>query len=87
MARELGIEPHVIRGESLLHGGFGGLYHVGKAASQPPALAILSHTPPGARRTIAIAGKGSVYDTGGLALKAKVTVPPYFPTHVAPRAP
>ena len=48
---------------------------MGKAATHPPALAILSHTPPGAKKTIAWVGKGIVYDTGGLFLKDKVTIP------------
>ena len=38
----------------------------------PPALVVLSHTPPKASTTIAWVGKGIVYDTGGLSLKTKV---------------
>lgn len=38
----------------------------------PPALAILSHTPEDATQTIAWVGKGIVYDTGGLSIKSKV---------------
>ena len=34
-------------GEQLLEQGMGGLYNVGKAASHPPALVVLSHAPPG----------------------------------------
>ena len=49
-----------------------GIYGVGKAAVHQPALAILSHTPPGATETICWVGKGIVYDTGGLSIKAKV---------------
>ena len=49
-----------------------GLYGVGKAAVNPPALVVLSHTPMSATRTIAWVGKGIVYDTGGLCIKAKV---------------
>ena len=49
-----------------------GLYGVGKAAENPPALVVLSHTPASATRTIAWVGKGIVYDTGGLCIKAKV---------------
>lgn len=50
----------------------GGIYGVGKAAKVPPALAVLSYTPPGAHATIAWVGKGIVYDTGGLSIKTKV---------------
>jgi len=49
-----------------------GIYGVGKAAIHQPALAILSHTPEGAKRTFAWVGKGIVYDTGGLSIKGKV---------------
>ena len=72
---ELGIKPVIISGEDLNKRGFGGIYGVGKGAVHPPALAILSHTPPGAKKTIAWVGKGIVYDTGGLSLKDKVTIP------------
>ena len=36
---------------------------------------LLSHASPGAKKTIAWVGKGIVYDTGGLSLKDKVTIP------------
>jgi len=51
--------------------GFGGLWNVGRAATQPPAMVILSHTPTGATQATALVGKGIVYDTGGLGLKSK----------------
>lgn len=51
-----------------------GIYGVGKAAANPPAFAVLSHTPPNASQTIAWVGKGIVYDTGGLSIKGKVSV-------------
>ncbi|XP_067887338.1 probable aminopeptidase NPEPL1 [Heterodontus francisci] len=72
---ELGIIPTVIRGEELGHKGFGGIYGVGKAAVNPPALAILSHTPEDATQTIAWVGKGIVYNTGGLSIKSKLCMP------------
>ncbi|XP_037535571.1 probable aminopeptidase NPEPL1 [Nematolebias whitei] len=72
---ELGITPVIIRGEELKQKGFGGIYGVGKAAEYPPALAVLSHTPEGATQTIAWVGKGIVYDTGGLSIKGKTTMP------------
>lgn len=71
VADELGIKPVIIRGEELNRQGFGGLYTVGKAAANPPALAVLSHQPSGATKTIAWVGKGIVFDTGGLCIKTK----------------
>ncbi|XP_018913998.1 probable aminopeptidase NPEPL1 isoform X2 [Bemisia tabaci] len=73
---ELGsVSLTIIRGEELKEQGFGGIYGVGKAASVPPALAVLSHTPPRATETVAWVGKGIVYDTGGLSIKGKTTMP------------
>lgn len=69
---KLGIQPHIIAGEELKVQGFGGLWGVGKAAENLPALAVLSHQPPGAEKTIAWVGKGIVFDTGGLCIKTKV---------------
>jgi len=72
---ELGINPFVIRDKALEEKGFGGIYGVGKASINPPALAVLSHTPEGATRTVAWVGKGIVYDTGGLSIKGKTAMP------------
>lgn len=72
---ELSITPVIIRGEELQERGFGGIYGVGKAAIVPPALVILSHEPQGANETIALVGKGIVYDTGGLSIKTKTIMP------------
>ena len=75
IAHELGKQVRVIRGEELNDLGFGGIYGVGKAATVPPALAVLSHEPVGATETIAWVGKGIVYDTGGLSIKGKTSMP------------
>lgn len=64
------LKSTIIRGEELNERGFGGIYGVGKAATVPPALAVLSHEPAGATETYAWVGKGIVYDTGGLSIKA-----------------
>jgi len=67
--REVLVE--VISGDELRERGYGGLYGVGKAATEPPALCVLSHVPDGASKKVCLVGKGIVYDTGGLALKPK----------------
>ncbi|XP_028039744.1 probable aminopeptidase NPEPL1 isoform X2 [Bombyx mandarina] len=73
VAKELDIpEPCIIRGEELRARGMGGLYGVGRAASCPPALVTLSYAAPAAARTVAWVGKGIVYDTGGLSIKASM---------------
>lgn len=75
VAKSLDLTPKVIRGEDLKAKGFGGIYGVGKAALSPPALAVLSYSPPGATNTVAWVGKGIVYDTGGLSIKGKTQMP------------
>ncbi|KAL7552785.1 hypothetical protein ACHAWF_016042 [Thalassiosira exigua] len=69
-----------IVGEELGERGYGGIYNVGKGATEPPRLIILDYDPPkevvddedeGAS-AITLVGKGIVYDTGGLAIKSRV---------------
>ena len=57
---------------------FPGIYGVGKAAVNEPALVVLKHKPPGATKNIALVGKGIVYDTGGLSIKGKVQSDIYY---------
>uniref|UniRef100_A0A1A9W5Q5 Cytosol aminopeptidase domain-containing protein n=1 Tax=Glossina brevipalpis TaxID=37001 RepID=A0A1A9W5Q5_9MUSC len=75
IAKDLKCESTIIRGEELRERGFGGIYGVGKAAAIPPALAVLSYEPKGAQETIALVGKGIVFDTGGLSIKGKTAMP------------
>ncbi|CAB3232434.1 unnamed protein product [Arctia plantaginis] len=75
LSKDLDISaPTVIRGEELKAKGMGGLYGVGRAAACPPALVVLSWQPPGATDTVAWVGKGIVYDTGGLSIKARTSM-------------
>ena len=77
-ATMLGADVSVLEGESLAHAGLGGMWGVGRAATRLPALVILEHTPTHPRaetRTIALVGKGIVYDTGGLSIKSKTGMP------------
>ena len=74
-ARNDGVTIDVIRGKDLDKRGFGGLWGVGKAATRPPALVVLSYKPEDAKRTLAWVGKGIVYDTGGLSIKGKAHMP------------
>jgi leucyl aminopeptidase len=49
--------------------GFGGILGVGRGSRKPPRLIQLRYEPAGARKTIAIVGKGITFDSGGLDLK------------------
>ncbi len=77
-AAKLNTEVMVIEGESLAHAGFGGIWGVGKAATDPPAMVVLDYKPENPAKdakTVVWVGKGIVYDTGGLTLKPKTGMP------------
>ena len=59
VAHQLGVGFEVIAGEELREKGYGGLWGVGQAASNLPALAILTYRGTAANaKTIAMVGKG-----------------------------
>lgn len=57
----------VIRGDELAAQGFGGLYGVGKAAVEPPALVVLSYLPDGAAAGAGAGAGGSATQTAAAA--------------------
>lgn len=61
-----------ITGDRLVAAGLGGIHAVGRCAVSPPRMLIAKYRP---RKTkaahVALVGKGVVYDTGGLHLKAR----------------
>ena len=65
------VEMKVIQGDELEKQGFGGIWSVGMAAVEPPALCILSFIADKEAETknICLVGKGITYDTGGLSIK------------------
>ncbi len=75
VAARFGGDITVLEDEALAHAGLGGIWGVGKAAVNGPALVVLDHNPAGARKTLAWVGKGIVYDTGGLSIKGKDHMP------------
>ena len=61
----------IIEGDELSKKGFGGIFGVGKQGLSSPKLIILSYKPEGASRTYSWVGKGIMFDTGGLSIKAR----------------
>lgn len=49
--------------------GFGGILAVGKGSEKPSRLVQLRYEPAGAKKTIALVGKGITFDSGGINLK------------------
>ena len=74
-ARELKlrVQTTVITGQALLQKGLGGIHAVGRAAEVAPRLLILQHGPQRPEATVALVGKGVVFDTGGLSIKTPTT--------------
>jgi leucyl aminopeptidase len=63
----VGVE--VLDEKALERGGYGGILAVGSGSSRPPRLVRLSYAPRGARKHLALVGKGITFDSGGLNLK------------------
>jgi leucyl aminopeptidase len=49
--------------------GYGGLLAVASGAASPPRMVLLRYEPAGASVTLALVGKGIVFDSGGLSIK------------------
>lgn len=67
-----GVTHSVIEGEELRDRGYGLLWAVGKSATCPPYLLVLTHAGAGdGQKGVALVGKGITFDTGGAALKPR----------------
>jgi len=69
VARASGLKVKVFAGEQLVRERMGGVLGVGKGSDRPPRFLRLEYAPAGARGTLALVGKGVVFDSGGLSLK------------------
>jgi len=69
LAEEEGFEVKVYREKELEEMGMGALLAVGRGAAVPPVLIHLVYRPEGAKRRVALVGKGLCFDTGGYSLK------------------
>jgi leucyl aminopeptidase len=67
--RQAGLKVSVMDEKVLLKKGFGAMLAVAAGSRNRPALVILEHKPKGARKTIALVGKGVTFDSGGINLK------------------
>jgi leucyl aminopeptidase len=69
LARASGLKVKVLAGQELETAHMGGVLGVGKGSERPPRFVRLEYAPKGARGTLALVGKGVVFDSGGLSLK------------------
>ncbi|MDQ1448430.1 MAG: leucyl aminopeptidase [Actinomycetota bacterium] len=69
LARASGLKVKVFAGEQLVRERMGGVLGVGNGSERPPRFVRLEYAPTRPRGTLALVGKGVVFDSGGLSLK------------------
>ena len=69
LVSNLPVKVEIFDEEQLRAGGYGGILGVGAGSIRGPRLVKVSYTPDGARRHLALVGKGITFDSGGLSLK------------------
>jgi leucyl aminopeptidase len=69
VARTAGLKVKVFAGEQLVRARMGGVLGVGNGSDRPPRFLRLEYAPPSPKGTLALVGKGVVFDSGGLSLK------------------
>ncbi len=69
LARANGLTVRVWSGEQLVRERLGGVVGVGIGSERLPRFMRLAYEPRGARKTLALVGKGVVFDSGGLSIK------------------
>jgi len=66
---KLGLSSEILDEDALAAGGYGGILAVGSGSSRKPRLLRLTYTGKGARKKIALVGKGITFDSGGISIK------------------
>lgn len=74
IAKELGVSVSIMGNAELEAGGFGGLVGVNAGSDREARMVELTYTPETYSKTLAIVGKGIVFDSGGLSLKSPVSM-------------
>lgn len=69
LLRGKGVKVEVLDVPALRKERLGGILGVGQGSKQPPRLVKMTYSPRGARGSIALVGKGVVFDSGGLSIK------------------
>jgi leucyl aminopeptidase len=69
LLRGKGVKVEVLEGAALTRERLGGVLGVGQGSDNPPRMVKMTYAPPGARGTVALVGKGVVFDSGGLSIK------------------
>ncbi len=68
-AKRAGVDVEVFDEKALRKAGFGGILAVGTGSVNPPRLVHLTYRGRGAKKSVALVGKGITFDSGGLSIK------------------
>ncbi|MCF6737648.1 leucyl aminopeptidase [Blastococcus sp. KM273129] len=66
---KLGLTAEILDEEALAAGGYGGILAVGGGSTRKPRLLRLTYSGTGARKRVALVGKGITFDSGGISIK------------------
>ncbi|UCG05212.1 MAG: leucyl aminopeptidase [Desulfobacterales bacterium] len=69
LAKKARLKVHILTEKELKQKKFGALLAVAAGSQSKPSLVVLQHTVKGAKKTVALVGKGVTFDSGGLNLK------------------
>jgi len=69
IAKGLPLTVKVLNEKELRAGRYGGILGVGQGSDKPPRLVEIRYRPAGAKRHVALVGKGITFDSGGINLK------------------
>jgi len=69
VAKNLPLTVRVLTEKELRAGKYGGILGVGQGSARPPRLVEIRYRPAGAKRHVALVGKGITFDSGGINLK------------------
>ncbi len=69
IARNLPLTVRVLGEKELRAGKYGGILGVGQGSDKPPRLVEIRYKPAGAKKAVALVGKGITFDSGGINLK------------------
>jgi leucyl aminopeptidase len=69
LAKGSSLTVRVLGAKELKAGRYGGIIGVGKGSEHPPRLVEIRYRPAGARKHVALVGKGITFDSGGINIK------------------
>ena len=74
LARKVRLKVQVLNEAQLKQKKLGALLAVGAGSQSKPSMVLLEHKVPGAKKTIALVGKGVTFDSGGLNIKTGTSI-------------